>query len=118
MLLAGIILLQMTHNLARRKEAAWYVTVITLSITLVTHITRDLDLHHSVVAGLLRLSLDLSAPFLCAQRSGIAAVEHPDDPLLLGTVFVYGYVGLSYMEEQYRWREVRLRSPRHLIPAF
>ena len=53
MLFAGIVLLQVTRSLARRKETAWYVAVIALTISLLLHVTRGLDGQHSLVAGVL-----------------------------------------------------------------
>src|SRR5262249_15359950 len=47
MLLAGLALLQVTRSLARRKELAWYVATAALGVSLLLHITRALDLHHS-----------------------------------------------------------------------
>ncbi len=104
MLLAGIALLQVTRNLTRRKELAWYVAVIALSISLLAHITRALDFHHSAVAALLLL-------YLYRYRGRFYARSDPASlrlgvmmtPLLCAAVYVYGYVGLSHRHEQYTW---------------
>ena len=53
MLLAGVALLQVTRNLARRKALAWWVAVGALSVSLLSHVGRAFDLHHSMVAALL-----------------------------------------------------------------
>jgi lysylphosphatidylglycerol synthetase-like protein (DUF2156 family) len=53
MLFAGLALIQVTGNLARRKELAWWIATAALSISLVSHLGRAFDLHHSLVAALL-----------------------------------------------------------------
>ncbi len=106
MLFAGIALLQVTRNLARRKELAWYVAFIALSISLLTHFTRGLDLHHSAVAGLL-------LAYLWFYRRRFYARSDPASlrlailmlPVLGLTVFVYGYIGLNHRLEQYTWND-------------
>lgn len=53
MLLAGLALLPVTRNLGRRKALAWWVAVVALSVSLLSHVGRAFDLHHSLVAALL-----------------------------------------------------------------
>jgi hypothetical protein len=57
MLFAGLALIQVTRSLARRKELAWWIASIALAMSLVLHVGRAFDLHHSLVAGLLLLYL-------------------------------------------------------------
>ncbi len=104
MLLAGIALLQVTRNLARRKEFAWYVAFVALAVSLLTHVTRALDLHHSAVAGLL-------LAYLWFYRRRFYARSDPASlrlafmmiPIFGLIVFVYGYVGLKHRVEHYVW---------------
>ncbi len=104
MLLAGVALLQVTRNLARRKESAWYIAIIALSCSLLLHITRALDLHHSLAAGLLLL-------YLIYFRRRFYARSDPFSirkallltPALAAVIFAYGFVGLEHMHEQYTW---------------
>jgi phosphatidylglycerol lysyltransferase len=104
MLFAGIALLQVSRNLARRKELAWYVAVAAMSLSLLLHITRAFDLHHSLVAGLLlayllynrRRFYALSDPF--SIRLGLLMI-----PLMAAAVFAYGYIGLADMQNQFTW---------------
>src|SRR5262245_3195936 len=49
MLFAGFALLQVTRNLSRRKELAWYVATTALAVSLLLHLTHGLDLQHSLV---------------------------------------------------------------------
>ncbi len=106
MLFAGIALLQVTRNLARRKELAWYVAFIALSISLLTHITRALDLHHSAVAALLLVYLWFNRRRFYARsdpaslRRGVLML-----PVFGLIVFVYGYVGLRHRVDQYTWHD-------------
>ncbi len=104
MLFAGLALLQVTRNLSRRKELAWYVATIALAVSLLLHITRALDLHHSLVAGLLLIYLlyfrrrfyARSDPAL--MRLGLTMV-----PVLGLIVFLYGYIGLAHMRGEFTW---------------
>ncbi len=106
MLFSGIALLQVTRNLARRKELAWHVAIIALSLSLLLHITRALDLHHSLVAGLLLL-------YLIYYRRRFYARSDPSSiqralllvPVLALAIVIYGYVGLAHMRGQFTWYE-------------
>lgn len=104
MLLAGIALLQVSRHLARRKELAWYVAVGSLGMSLLLHITRGMDLHHSLIAGLLlaylisnRRRFYAASDAVSIQR-GLWMV-----PILGAVVLVYGYTGLTHFEQQYTW---------------
>jgi len=104
MLMAGIALLQVTRNLARRKELAWYVAVVALLVSILTHVTRALDFQHSVVAGLL-------LAYLYRYRGRFYARTDPASlrlaasmlPLVFAAVYVYGYVGLLHRYDHYTW---------------
>ena len=104
MLFAGLALLQVTRSLTRRKELAWYVATIALSVSLLLHITRAFDLHHSLVAGLLltyllyfrRRFYARSDP--ASMRLGLLLV-----PVLGLVVFAYGYIGFSHMHRHFTW---------------
>lgn len=104
MLLAGLALLQVTRSLARRKELAWYVATIALAVSLLLHITRALDLHHSLVAGLLLAYLVYFRRRFNA-HSDPASIRHglQMTVILSLTVYIYGYVGLTHLENQFTW---------------
>jgi phosphatidylglycerol lysyltransferase len=104
MLFSGVALLQVTRNLARRKELAWHIATIALSISLLLHITRALDLHHSLVAGLLLIYLIYFRRRFYA-RSDTSSIQRGLllVPILATIVFIYGYVGLDDMREQFTW---------------
>ncbi len=104
MLFAGIALLQVMRNLSRRKELAWYVAVTALAVSLLTHITRALDLHHSLVASLL-------LAYLVVYRRRYYARSDPASlrtaafmaPLLALAIFTYGHTGLNHRREHFTW---------------
>ena len=105
MLFAGLALLQVTRALSRRKQLAWYVASIALGVSLLLHVTPGFDLHHSLVAALL-------LAYLVAFRRRFYARSDPASmrrglwmaPVLELAVFLYGYVGLSQLEDQFRWK--------------
>jgi phosphatidylglycerol lysyltransferase len=104
MLFAGLALLQVTRGLSRRKELAWYVAMMTLAVSLLLHIVRAMDFHHSLIAALLMTYL------IYFRRRFFARSDKPSTkralmmiPILGLTVFIYGYVGLSHMENQFTW---------------
>jgi phosphatidylglycerol lysyltransferase len=106
MLFAGLALFQVTRNLARRKELAWWVATFALSISLLSHLGRAFDLHHSLVAGLL-------LAYLVVFRRRFHARSDPVSlqkallmaPVLGALVFTYGYVGLSRHHRHFVWYE-------------
>jgi phosphatidylglycerol lysyltransferase len=104
MLFAGIALLQVTRGLSRRKELAWHIASLALIVSLLSHITRALDFHHSLVAVL------LLAYLIYFRRRFFARSDAPSIkrallmiPVLGATVLIYGYVGLAHMEKQFSW---------------
>jgi lysylphosphatidylglycerol synthetase-like protein (DUF2156 family)/membrane protein DedA with SNARE-associated domain len=106
MLLAGLALLQITRNLRRHKALAWWVAVVALSVSLVSHVGRAFDLHSSMVAALL-LAYFLIFRRRFTARSDPASLRQAVlmVPVLAGTVWVFGVVGLSDLRGQYAWSE-------------
>jgi phosphatidylglycerol lysyltransferase len=104
MLFAGLALLQVTRNLGRRKTLAWGVAVAALSVSLVSHVARAFDLHHSLVAGLLLAYLLVFRRRFNA-RSDPASLRHAVvmAPALALAVFVFGAVGLADLGRHYAW---------------
>jgi lysylphosphatidylglycerol synthetase-like protein (DUF2156 family) len=106
MLLAGVALLQITRNLARRKALAWWVAVVALSVSLLSHVGRAFDLHSSLVAALL-------LGYLVVFRRRFTARSDPASlrqalvmaPVLAGVVWVFGVVGLADMRGRFTWDE-------------
>src|SRR5262245_2554216 len=104
MLFTGVALLQVTQNLARRKELAWWVAVIALSFSLLLHVTSGLDIQNSLVALILlsyliyfrRRFYTRTDP--ASLRRGLLAT-----PLLLLLVFVYGVTGFVATSNQFQW---------------
>lgn len=104
MLFAGLALLQVTRNLGRRKAAAWWVAVGALAVSIVSHLGRALDVHHSMVAALLLV-------YLVALRRRFDARSDPRSvqralwmvPVLAAVVVVYGVVGLRDLQGAFVW---------------
>lgn len=104
MLLAGLALLQVTRNLGRRKALAWWVAVAALSVSLLSHVGRAFDLHHSLVAALL-------LGYLMVFRRRFTARSDPASlrqallmaPVLAGVVWLFGAVGLADLRDQFTW---------------
>jgi phosphatidylglycerol lysyltransferase len=104
MLLAGVALLQITRNLGRHKALAWWVAVVALSVSLLSHVGRAFDLQGSLVAALL-------LAYLVTFRRRFTARSDPSSlrqalvmaPLLAGAVWVFGAVGLADLHDQYAW---------------
>jgi phosphatidylglycerol lysyltransferase len=104
MLLAGIALLQIMRNLGRGKALAWWVAVVALSVSLLSHLGRAFDLHHSLVAALL-------LGYLVAFRRRFTARSDPASlrqalvmaPVLAVAVWVFGVVGLADLRDQFAW---------------
>jgi lysylphosphatidylglycerol synthetase-like protein (DUF2156 family)/membrane protein DedA with SNARE-associated domain len=104
MLFTGVALLQVTRNLARRKELAWWVAVIALSFSLLLHVTSGFDIQNSLVAFILLVYLIYfrrrfyTRTDPASLRRGLLAT-----PLLLLMVFFYGLTGFEATANQFRW---------------
>src|SRR5207249_4551158 len=104
MLFTGFALLQVSRNLARRKQLAWYVAIIALSVSLLLHFASGLDVQNSLIAGMLltylvyfrRRFYTRTDP--ASLRKGLMAT-----PLLLLIVFLYGMTGFAATSNQFRW---------------
>jgi phosphatidylglycerol lysyltransferase len=105
MLMAGLALIQITRNLGRRKALAWWVAQVALAVSLVSHLGRAFDVHHSLVDLLL-------IGYLAAFRRRFHARSDPASlrqaavmaPVLAGAVWVFGFVGLLDLRAHYAWR--------------
>ncbi len=106
MLFTGVALLQVTRNLARRKELAWWVAMIGLSASLLLHVASGFDVQNSLVAALLlaylvyfrRRFYTRTDP--ASLRKGLMVT-----PLLLLIVFSYGVTGFAATSVQFIWSE-------------
>jgi phosphatidylglycerol lysyltransferase len=104
MLFAGIALLQVTRNLSRRKELAWYVATIALAISFALHLTRRFRFHHSIVAALLLAYLFyFRKRFYAVSDRTSLKLALAMGPVLAASVFAYGYIGLREMQTSYQW---------------
>ena len=104
MLFTGVALLQVTRNLALRKQLAWYVAVIALSASLLLHFTSGLDVQNSLGAAILlgyliyfrRRFYTYTDP--ASLRKGLMVT-----PLLLLIVFFYAFTGFFATYPQFLW---------------
>src|SRR5262245_41962920 len=104
MLFTGVALLQVTRNLSRRKELAWWAAAMALSFSLLLHVTSGFDVQTSLVALILLVYLlyfrrrfyTRSDP--ASLRKGLMVT-----PLLLLIVFFYGLTGFAATSPQFRW---------------
>ncbi|HUG52936.1 MAG TPA: phosphatidylglycerol lysyltransferase domain-containing protein [Vicinamibacteria bacterium] len=112
MLFAGLALLQVTRNLARRKEVAWWVATLALGLSIVSHIGVHFELQRTVVAGLL-------LAYLLVFHRRFSAKSDPATlrwavvmaPVLGLAIVAYGAVGLGALREHFSWpRGVTLLS--------
>lgn len=104
MLFAGVALLQVTRNLARRKEVAWWVATAALAVSLLSHLGRAFDLQHSLVSAILLAYLLLFRRRFHA-RTDPMSVTHGLLllPVLGLAVLAYGYVGLRGLADEFAW---------------
>jgi len=104
MLFAGFALLQVTRNLARRKEVAWWVATAALTVSLLSHLGRAFDLQHSLVASILLAYLLLFRRRFHARTDPISVTHGLLLLPVLGlTVLAYGYVGLRGLADEFAW---------------
>jgi len=104
MLFAGLALLQVTRNLARRKEAAWWVAVLALSLSFVSHLGPELDVLPTVISGLL-------LAYLLAFRRRFHALSDAATlrralvmvPILGAVVVAYGWFGFTEFGLHFVW---------------
>ncbi|PYQ01768.1 MAG: hypothetical protein DMF82_18315 [Acidobacteria bacterium] len=104
MLFAGLTLLQVTRNLARHKEAAWWVAVLALSLSFVSHLGPELDVLPTAISGLL-------LAYLLLFRRRFHAVSDPATlrralvmvPILAAVVIAYGWFGFTEFGLRFTW---------------
>jgi len=124
MLFAGLALLQVTRNLARRKELAWWVATAALALSVASQIGPHFEPQRVIVAVLLLV-------YLVIFRRRFSAQSDPATlrrvlviaPALAFAIVAYGYQGLRALDAHFTWppgsqpagmdhvlKEVRLRE--------
>jgi phosphatidylglycerol lysyltransferase len=104
MLFAGLALLQVTRNLARRKEVAWWVATAALALSVASQVGPSFEVQHTVVALLL-------LAYLVAFRRRFSAQSDPSTlrralvtaPVLGLLIVAYGFIGLRTLEPHFQW---------------
>jgi phosphatidylglycerol lysyltransferase len=104
MLFAGLALLQVTRNLARRKEVAWWVAIFALTLSVVSQIGPGFEIQHTVVALLLLAYLIVFRRRFSAQSDPATVRRALVMAPVLGVLIVaYGYIGLRTLEPRFQW---------------
>ncbi|HET6900198.1 MAG TPA: phosphatidylglycerol lysyltransferase domain-containing protein, partial [Vicinamibacteria bacterium] len=104
MLFAGLALLQVTRNLARRKELAWWVATAALAVSVASQVGAHFELQRVIVAVLL-------LGYLVIFRRRFSAQSDPATlrralvmaPSLAFLIVAYGYLGLRTLEPHFQW---------------
>jgi lysylphosphatidylglycerol synthetase-like protein (DUF2156 family)/membrane protein DedA with SNARE-associated domain len=104
MLFVGVALLQVTRNLARRKEVAWWVATIALVLSIVSQIGPHFEVQRTIVAALL-------LAYLLVFHRRFSAKSDPATlrwafvmaPVLALVITAYGYFGLKTLEDHFAW---------------
>ena len=100
--LAGFFLLALAANLLRRKRIAWAITMVLLSISVVTHLLKGLDVEESSLAALLLVQLWLMRKTFTA-RSDRPSIAQGVRVLIGALVFTlaYGTLGFYLLDQYY-----------------
>lgn len=103
--LAGFALLLLANQLRRRKQTAWYLAVITLGISAVSHLLKGLNYEEAVLAAGLAGWLIYLRPHFHA-RSDVASIRQGVRVLLAATLFTlaYGAGGFYLLDRQFKTR--------------
>jgi phosphatidylglycerol lysyltransferase len=105
MLFAGLALLQVTRNLARRKELAWWVATLALAVAFFSQVrAEEFELQHTLVTALL-------LGYMLAFRRRFSAQSDPATlrralvmaPVLAFAIVAYGYQGLRALDARLVW---------------
>ena len=101
MLLSGICLLGIARGVWRRKRAAWWISVVLLSVTAILQVTRRAHFHHAVpTAIILGLLIWRRRDYLAqSDRASVQWALIVGIPLFVG-VFIYAVVGLVRLQGQ------------------
>jgi len=104
MLFAGLALLQVTRNLARRKELAWWVATAALASSVASQIGPHFELQRTILAILLLAYLVIFRRRFSAQSDPATLRRALVMAPALGLIIVaYGYLGLRTLEAHFQW---------------
>lgn len=100
--IAGFFLLTLATNLLRRKRIAWWLTVMLLVVSILSHLIKGLDYEESLMAGVLLGQLLLMRGVFTAQ-SDRPSIAQGIRVLIAAILFTlaYGTVGFFLLDRQY-----------------
>lgn len=101
--LAGFALILLAGQLGRRKRAAWYLAVLILVISAISHLVKGLDYEEALLAAALAAWLIFLRPHFHA-LSDRASIRQGLRALAAATLFtlVYGTAGFYLLDRQFK----------------
>lgn len=98
---SGISLLTLARGLGRHKHMAWLLTLLMLSVSAISHLTRAFDWHHALAAIILLIPLvRWRSTFLARSDAPSLRFAFMGVPLLAGGLLIYGTAGLRQFSER------------------
>ncbi len=100
--LAGFALLLLSRSLIRLKRTAWWVTLLALVLSIITHLVKGLDYEEAIFASVIVVLLlvtrkqYVAKPDLPSLMQGLRVLL-----LALGFTLLYGAVGFFYLDRQF-----------------
>ncbi len=117
--LAGFALLVLAGYLARRKSAAWWLSMIALGISVISHLVKGLDYEEALLAGALMLMLWLMRSRFHA-RSDPPSIQQGLRALAVAFLFslAYGIAGFYLLDRHYSINFGFLAAVRQTVVMF
>ncbi|HEY1085054.1 MAG TPA: phosphatidylglycerol lysyltransferase domain-containing protein [Prosthecobacter sp.] len=101
LLFSGIGLLTLARGLRRHKHMAWLLAVTMLSISVIVHLTRAFDWHHSLAAAILLIPLiRWRSEFMARSDAPSLRFAFIGIPVLVLGLLIYGVTGLRQLSER------------------
>ena len=98
----GFMLLTLAANLLRRKRVAWFLTIVLLVLSILSHLIKGLDYEESLLAGLLLIQLFAMRAVFTAQSDRPSVAQ--GIRILIGAMLftlAYGTIGFFLLDAHY-----------------
>ena len=117
--LSGFALLLLARGLAKRKRAAWWVTLAVLSLSIAAHLVKGLDYEEATLAALV-VGLLLATRKRFVARADLPSVRQGLGVLAAAFVFtlLYGTLGFFALDREFGARFGLLASLRESVQMF